>query len=194
MSIVLGLALEVWLVFLSGALDSHADARAALADAVQKISWSVSVCAGLTLGTATARSVRPVTMALLGALSAPAAFLVAKIIHRAVTQSLGLAASVGPSPLVVATIRTVEYGALGLVAGKLAIKPWAGIWTHAAVGLANGAVFGGALLAYVVAPAAASLSAAQIAGIAVNELLYPAGCAVILFSAQALGTQLARGS
>ena len=149
------------------------------------------VCAGLTLGTAAARSARTVTVGLLAVLSAPAAFLIAKVIHRAATQSLGLESSVGPSPLFVASVKAIEFGSLGLIAGWLSERAWAGITVHALVGLASGVVFGGTLIAYAIMTAAVVPPAAALAGVAVNELLYPAGCAVILFAAGAMGERLA---
>jgi hypothetical protein len=191
MSILIGLALELSLVVLSAMLGGRTDIRIFIADAAQKVSWSVFVCAGLTLGTASARSLRASAMGALGLFSAPAAFLAAKMIHRSVTQGLGLEPSTGPSPLVVAAIKAIEYGALGLIGGWLSTKVWAGIWTHAALGLGIGVAFGGALIWYVVATAANAPSVAALTGVAVNELVYPAGCAVILFTAGALGEQLA---
>jgi hypothetical protein len=192
MSIVLGLTLELLLVVFATAAGNSTDMRRIAADAAQKVSWSVFICAGLTLGTASARSLRATTMGTLGLITAPAAFLAARMIHRSVTQTLGLEPSVAPSTVIVAMMKAIEYGMLGLVAGWLATKPWAGIWLHALLGLVIGCLFGGALIFYVNATASATPAAAALAGVAVNELIYPAGCAVILYSASTLSVRFSK--
>jgi hypothetical protein len=191
MSILLGIGVEFMLVVVAAIFSETAGAKPIVADAVQKVSWSVLVCSGIALGTAAARSVRAATMGVLGLLSAPLAFAVAKAAHKAVSQGLGLDVAPGPSPLVLATLKGLEFAFLGAAVGWLSTKAWAGIREHLLVGLAAGVVFGGAIIAYTMGSATATPEAVKIAALLANELMYPIGCAVILFAAGALGGQLA---
>ena len=191
MSIILGLAVELLLVIVAAVFGTAGDAKPFVADAAQKVSWSVMVCAGLTLGTAARPSIRAESMAILRLLSAPTAFIVAKMIHRAVSQGLGLEVAFESSPVYVVVLKAFEYGSLGFAAGWLSTKAWASIWTHAALGLITGMIFGGALVGYTLTTLSSVPPAAHLVGVAVNELIYPAGCAVILYAAGTLGTRLA---
>jgi hypothetical protein len=191
MSIALGIAVEIVLVINAAAFGANHDARPFIADAAQKVTWSMFICMGLALGSASAPAVRAMKMGSLGVLAAPIAFMLARIVHRSVSQGLDLDVAMGRLPIVVAIIKAVEYGCLGWAAGWLSTKPWAGIRTHAAVGFATGLTFGGTLLAFTILTASVTPPVAQIAGVALNEVIYPTGCAVILFAAGALGRQLA---
>lgn len=70
-------------------------------------------------------------------------------------------------------------------------SPLGGAVTHVAVGLAAGIIFGGAIVAatYYTSPEAPGSADLIVRGF--NELLFPVGCALVLFSAQALGKRLA---
>src|SRR5215203_2249612 len=85
MSIVLGLVIELLLIIVTAVFGTIGDAKPFVADAAQKVSWSMLVCVGLTLGTAAAPSIRALATGFLGLLSAPLAFMVAKMVHRAVS-------------------------------------------------------------------------------------------------------------
>ena len=191
MSVILGLAAEAMLVLLAAAFGSAGATNTFLADAAPKISWSMLVCVGLSLGTTAAPSVRARTIGLLGMLSAPAAFIVAKMVHRAFTQGIAIEPTLAPSPIVVAMLKGIEYGALGVAAGLLANKPWAGIGVYAVLGFVTGLIFGCSIVAYTLGAFHADISAAQIVGAVVNELLNPTGCAMILYASSTLGKRLA---
>jgi hypothetical protein len=99
-------------------------------------------------------------------------------------HALGLAGvPVGASPLAVAAIKGVEYACLGGLVGWLGLRSWAAIHHHAAAGLAVGIPFGGALLALSASASPEPLGMGNVVVWAVNELLFPVGCAVILFIA-----------
>jgi hypothetical protein len=194
MSILLGLLVELALVIVRAAFGESVGAKPIVADAVQKVSWSVLVCSGIALGTAAARSVRAVTMGVLGLLSAPLAFAVAKAAHKAAAQGLGFDIAPGPSPLVMATIKGLEFAFLGAAVGWLSTKAWAGMREHLLAGLIAGIVFGGGLVAYTLGTATEPPPTMTIVTLATNELIYPIGCAVVLFAAGALGARLAEGT
>ncbi len=190
MSILLGILVELVLVIVAAIFGTASGAKPIVADAVQKVSWSVLVCSGIALGTAAARSVRTAAMGLLGLLSAPLAFAVAKAAHKAVMQGLGLDVAPGPSPLVLATLKGFEFAFLGAAVGWLSTKAWAGMREHLLAGLIAGVLFGGAIVAYTVGSATSTPETVKIVTLITNELIYPIGCAVILFAAGAIGAQL----
>jgi hypothetical protein len=191
MSILLGIGVELVLVIIAAIFGATSGAKPLIADAVQKVSWSVLVCSGIALGTAAAKSARKATMGLLGLLSAPLAFAVAKAAHKAVAQGLGLDVALGPSPLVLATLKGLEFAFLGAAVGWLATKSWAGMREHLLVGLVAGVLFGGAIVAYTLGSATTAPETVTIVTLAANELIYPIGCAVVLYAAGAIGIQLA---
>jgi hypothetical protein len=61
-------------------------------------------------------------------------------------------------------------------------------------GLVTGVVFGGAFLALVVQSAHPPLSTPSLVAKGVNELLFPVGCALVVFIAEVLGRHVAAAS
>ncbi|MBA3839628.1 MAG: hypothetical protein H0X55_04930 [Thermoleophilaceae bacterium] len=75
------------------------------------------MCGGLALGTAVSKLRAPV-MGLLGLVSAPAAFNVARSLHDGTAAALDVpSAAGGASVLLVAILKGVEYGCLGALIG-----------------------------------------------------------------------------
>ncbi len=70
--------------------------------------------------------------------------------------------------------------------GWVSQRRWGGAAAHAAVGLAVGLLFGGTEIALIPGPIA-QLSTTEILTKSVNEILFPVGCALALFSAKVLG-------
>lgn len=189
LSVLLGLALEIVLVLLAAGMGKAPGAAAVLADGVQKVSWSLLVCAGLSLGTAASRA-RVGAMGLAGLVSAPLAFNVARTLHKGVSQALaGTAVGGGPSPVLLSVLKALEYACLGMALGWLAKRTQAGLLAHAGVGLCTGVLFGGSIL---LATWGASPTPIALVVRAANELLFPVGCSLVLFAADAMGKRLAR--
>jgi hypothetical protein len=187
LAIVLGLVLETFLLVLGGTLGEALGLRPLVADLVKNISWSVFVCVGLAIGTTVAQARVPV-MGLLGLLSAPLAFEVSRVFHKGALEALAVAEGGGDdlSPLLVAVIRGLEYGCLGLGIGWVSQRRWGGAAAHAAVGLSVGLLFGVTEIA--LAPGTiAQLPTVDLVTEGVNEVLFPVGCSMVLFSAKALG-------
>ncbi len=133
-------------------------------------------------------------MGLLGFLAAPAAFEVSRVFHKGTLEAL--AASGGAdalSPLLVALIKGLEYGCLGMALAWLGRRPWGGAFAHAGVGLAVGLVFGGLIL-WLLLGSSPQPPAAEIISRGANEVLFPVGCSLVLFSAKAVGERVAGGS
>lgn len=194
MSIFLGLALEALLLVVTTVAGTFPQAKPILADLVQKVSWSAIVCMGLALGFG-ASTTRPTAMGIAGFLAAPLGFNVARALHKGAIQILGLgaAAYTGPSPLLLAFIKAVEYGCLGIALGRVG-RRFPGALAPAITGLLIGLVFGGAILAIVIADAAHPLTAAEFASRAINEVIFPVGCSLVLYSTTYLTKVVARSA
>ncbi|MGE0479029.1 MAG: hypothetical protein AB7Q17_01035 [Phycisphaerae bacterium] len=162
-------------------------------DGVQKVTWSSFVCAGLAIGTAVSR-LRTLWTGLLGVLAAPIGFVLARAAQKSTAGALGVAPPEVLSTgvfVAVLCVKAIEYGVLGTIIAWMAQKARGGLRDHVLVGLGVGATFGGVVLAIVYANAATPPPAPKLAGLAVNELLFPAGCALVLSAANTIGRRLA---
>ena len=191
MAILLGIFIEVVLIIVATFGGTFGDVRSFVADLFQKVSWGFLVCVALILATATARFRVP-AMSIAGFLAAPAAVIIARAIHFGARYALGLpeVASGGPSPLVIAAIKSIEYAFLGATLAFIARYAWGRVLTHIAVGLFFGIVFGGMLLALSVKTAATIIPALELIARGLNELIFPMGCALITFAGQFFGRLL----
>jgi hypothetical protein len=176
-SILLGLLMEALLLVLR--LDKLPQLQP-VAEGLGKVTWSLLVCLGLGIGKVLSEN-KPFWMGFAGLVSAPLAFTAAQAVQRTVSE---LTSSVTAAPVTGALIaagafRGVEYLCLGAILAVLAQRESRPA-SYLAAGLATGVVFGGILL--VLTPGAAG-SIAGLLGWAVNELLFPMGCAVILYGA-----------
>jgi hypothetical protein len=190
LAIALGIAMEGLLLVLGAGLGKSLGLGTIVADLVGNVTWSVFVCCGLAVGTTVAKARVPV-MGLLGLLTAPTAFEVSRALHKGTLEALATTGGGGEvlSPVSVGVIKGIEYGCLGLLVGWVGQRAWGGAAAHAAVGLLVGLVFGGTIVALTVGstpppPPADALS------LGVNELLFPIGCSLVLFSAEALGKRM----
>src|ERR671911_2297914 len=116
LAILLGLMIEVLLLILGGALGDVLGLRPLVADLVRSVSWSVFVCVGLAVGTAVAKARTPL-MGFLGLFSAPLAFEASRVLHKGTLQALAVSLPGGEavSPLLIAVVKGIEYGVLGLL-------------------------------------------------------------------------------
>jgi hypothetical protein len=94
--------------------------------------------------------------------------------------------SAGPAPLWVLAIKAAEYGCLGLALNWVGRRAWHSALGHLAVGLMVGVVFGGLFLAVVVQSAPTPLATPALVARGLNELLFPVGCALVVFIAEVL--------
>lgn len=187
MSILLGVGMELILVAIAAGFGKNPQVKVLMADMVQKISWASFLCMGIALGTATARSEIP-RMGLLGMVSGPVAFFAAKALHKGATEALAIAAPTSgmPSPFVMALIKSLEYGSLGMLFAYLGRFPEAGLRAHALTGFAIGLVFGGLVLYLMITQTAATIPFLNMLSRGVNEIIFPVGCSVVLYSAKRL--------
>jgi hypothetical protein len=187
LAIALGFAMQAVMLLLGSfpGLDVFA------ADLAAGVSWSLFVCVGLAVGTTVAKAQLPLA-GLAGLLAAPVAFEISRIVHKGVLEGLSASGEVsGGAPFAVAMIKGLEYGVLGMAVAWIGRRPWGGAAAHAATGLLVGLVFGGALVA-VTMLADPDAAPASLLAQGVNEVLFPVGCAMVLFSAGAIGRKISR--
>jgi len=188
LSIVLGVLLEIVLVVIAGVAPSFGDSKPVIVDLAQKVTWSFFVCMGLAVATIVTKA-RMISMGAAGFLAAPLSFYIARAVHKALSQALNITNSsglVGASPILLATCKGVEYGFLGAALGWLATRPRSGMLHYVGIGIFTGLTFGSAIVGIM-----ASAMAQPPVGIALytrlaNELLFPIGCALVIFTADML--------
>jgi hypothetical protein len=184
-SIGLGIGMEVLLLLTAAAFGSAQSVKPFIAELTQKITWSFIVCVGLAIGRLASKA--HVTLAgLVGLISAPLGFEVARAVHRGAAQALDLTVA-GPAGIVLVAIvlvKTIEYGLLGLAIAWSASRRRFGVPGHVGLGLLFGFVFGGASLA--LTSGGGPVSPAVLAAWVINELLFPVGCALVLYATAVL--------
>lgn len=190
LAIALGIAIEGLILASIGLFGGALSARSLTADLVQKVSWSLLVCVALAIARTASRASGAV-MGIAGLLAAPAAFAVARGLHKGAAQALGLVAvaAPAPSPALLAGIKGFEYALLGLAIGWIARKSWGGLGAHAASGAVAGLLFGVPILVLTL-QAQPGLAFSAVAARAVNELIFPVGCALVLYASDTLGKRL----
>lgn len=191
LSIALGLAIEVALLIVALAFGKYKQLDPFIADLAGKLSWSVLVCVGISIGTVANKTRGPV-MGVLGLLSAPLAFTIAKAAHKTVAQALaitGTAASVPTAGQMIA-LRVVEYAVLGWIAGWASTKPFGTLRFFAALGLVTGAAAAGVVVLLTVqGTASGAVPVVALVSKSVNEILFPLGCALVLYAVNMLDSR-----
>jgi hypothetical protein len=191
LAVALGLAMEALLLLLASGFGEVLGLKSLVADLVRNVTWAAFVCVGLAVGT-TLSKIQVPAMGFFGFLAAPLAFEVSRSVHKGTLEALDLsgAEATAASPVLLALIKGVEYGCLGLLIGWIGGRAWGGVLAHTLAGLAVGIVFGGAILALTLGAAPGPVPVADLVSRGLNELLFPVGCALVLFSAGALGDRM----
>jgi len=191
MAILLGFAIEALLLASAVAFGAYKGPRPFLADLAQKVTWSVIVCVGIAFGTAASKA-RPQVMGLLGLAAAPFAFQAARTIHKGMAQALSLAGGSIPfvSVALVAALKSLEYGALGWGVGWIGRRRGS-LGAHVGAGLAIGLTFGLGLTLLTSQTPNGLAPLPELLAKGINEVLFPVGCSLALYAADALGKRLA---
>jgi len=192
LAILLGVVMEALLLLFAAGFGIFPGLETIAADLVRQVSWSTFVCVGLALGTAVSQARVPL-MGILGLLAAPLAFSISRSLHQGATKALEIAgAGSGTTPvLALALLKAVEYACLGALIGWVGGRSWGGLGAHVAAGLVIGVLFGGGIVALAYWTASEPLTTPDLVTRGVNELLFPVGCALVLFSATAVGKRVA---
>src|SRR5215212_10713065 len=126
----------------------------------------------------------------------PLAFHISRTLQQGVAKTLEVAAAGAPVGsyilILLALLKAIEYGCLGVIIGWVGRRPWGGALAHVAVGLAVGILFGGAIVSFTYWTAPEPLAAADLFSRSANEILFPVGCSLVLYSATALGERVGR--
>jgi Family of unknown function (DUF5317) len=186
LAILLGLLLQLALLLAAAGLGSFAGLRPLVAETARNLGWSVLVCTGVAVGRVAAKG-RPPLMGIAGLLAAPLALTAANTIQKGIAAALNVPQAAGTAPLWVLVLKAAEYGCLAAALGWIGRRAWAGAPAYAAAGLLAGIVFGGAALTVVAQSAPTPLSPAALTVKGVNELVFPVGCALVIFAAEVLG-------
>lgn len=197
LSILLGILIQLVLLAAGLAQGAQPSWVGQLADTAKSVSWATLVCVGVAVGRAIPGA-RAVNMGLMGLLSGPLAFNMAKVVHRGVGESLKVAPSTAAAiALPAATmglIKALEYGALSALVAWVSRQRWGRLGAHVGTGLAVGLVFGG--LVYLLTNrlsldvAGQALPMAKALPIFINETVFPMGCAVVLYSTDSIRRRL----
>lgn len=145
-------------------------------DTAGKIAWSTIVCFGVAVGAASSAKLRAASMSAAGFLAAPAAFAVARIVQKALSQAMGSSSGSTRDVVLLALLKALEYGGFGLVTGWLSSESMNRAYHYAIAGAITGLYFGG--LITVVTTAGTKM---KVFPLALNEMLFPIGCAMVLF-------------
>jgi hypothetical protein len=187
MSIVLGLLLESVLVIYAVLAGQASQPQPFFTDLVQKVSWGLIVCVGIAFGT-TASKAAEAKAGLLGLLSAPLGFLVARSLHKAVGMALGVTGAVtGVSPFLIGALKGVQYGLLGAVLAWLSQQTFGKLSAHLATGLAFGLTFGLTIVLMMEVGAPTTTPPFGLISRSLNELVFPVGCALVIYASNVLG-------
>lgn len=187
LGVLLGLSIELLVLLALGLAGKLPPLLTIAADTAQKVTWSTLVCAALAAAQTLVRA-QALGMAAAGLLGAPIALLLARSVHKAVNAALDAApAAQAATPWVLAGLKGVEYALLGLLLIRLA-KRARGLGLHAAAGAGLGLAFFGALSWLV------PLDGFQPQLMrAINEILHPTGCALVIYFGAQFGSRLGAG-
>jgi hypothetical protein len=190
MSVALGLTIQLLIVVARLLAGGPLPQLATIADAAQGVTWAILVCTGVGIGTSIMRA-RAQIVGLLGAVCAPVAVAAAKGSQSLVASFLELADQQAVLSLgTISLVRAVEYAVLGYLLGTLAKRGEKRASRYLGIAALVGLVLGGgvmALTAWTAMNSGLPYGAPQIAVGMVNEVLFPIGCALVIYGAQMVG-------
>jgi hypothetical protein len=181
MAIMLGIGLQIIVLLGKTAAGAPWPGLRWLPDLLNGITWAVFVCAGVVLGTLASRA-RSAVMGLLGLISAPIAFSLAKGLQRGVQSAMGAPVDkITPALFAICGVKALEYAVLGAVVGWLLGRSWSRAVHFALAGAAAGVTFG--MVSVWILATLAKAKAPALVGAAINELVFPVGCALVIYLA-----------
>lgn len=188
-AIMLGFAVQLLILAARLAAGGPMPGAAVFLDMTQGVTWSLLVCTGVGIGVSI--RARSAVVGMIGLISAPIAVGAAKASQRIVASLLDAAEQQAVLSLgSISVLRAVEYGILGFVLGTLAQRGEMRLSRYLGAGAAAGIVLGGAVLAltaYVAALAGTPFDAPKLAAGVVNEMVFPMGCALVIYAGQLAG-------
>lgn len=188
MAIALGVLLQLVILLAKTAAGAPWPGLKWLPDLLNGVTWAVFVCGGVVLGTLASRA-RTTAMGLLGLISAPIGFSLAKGLQRGLQSMLDAPVEqITPALFALCAVKAVEYACLGAALGWLLGRGWCRARHFVLAGAAAGLTFG--MLNVWITAAVAKAKPPAVIGAAINELLFPIGCAMVIYLAAAAAKQL----
>lgn len=179
-SVALGIALELAVVVIFAFGGRESGVPAIVADLAGKLSWATLVCGGLAVGGSLARG-QPASGAFVGLLLAPAAFVIARAVHKGACQTLSVAApgAGAISPFALAALKSAQYGLFGWFVFQNVWRTNGTAARSALIGFLFGAAFAAIVVVWTRA-VAPQTSWIDLGARAANEILFPIGCALVI--------------
>lgn len=190
LSIGLGLLLELVLVLYAVSTGHAQKPQPFITDLVQKVSWGFIVCLGIAFGT-TASQAREAKAGLLGLISAPVGFTVARALHKGLAEALGVAVpAMAVSPFLIGGLKGLQYALFGAALAWIGKQTWGRLGAHAGAGLLFGLTFG--VTIFLILEVAATTPTPPVGFVSriLNELIFPTGCAVVVYATKVMGKRL----
>ena len=188
LAIMLGIVVQVLVLLGKTSAGAPFPGLKWLPDLLNGVTWAVFVCAGVVLGSIATRA-RSVVMGVLGLISAPIAFSLAKGLQRGVQSAMDAPVDkITPALLMICGVKAVEYACLGAAIGWLLGRSWSRASHFALAGALAGIGFG-SITVWITANLAKAKPPA-IVGAAINELIFPIGCALVIYLAAYAGRHL----
>lgn len=187
LSVVLGLAVQGAILVIK--LAGPARTTSPVVEVASGITWSVLVCTGLAVGLSLTKR-RPLLTGAVAFCLAPAALAAARASQKVLAGWLDAADNEAVLALgTVSVLRAAEYALLGWLLARLVLRNQRTLPPYLGVGSLAGLTFGGAVTGltwWAARDDGSSLTAAALAATAVNEMVFPVGCAVVIFLGQAV--------
>jgi hypothetical protein len=190
-SVILGLAVQSAILVIK--LAGRPMGADLVVDVASGVTWAVLVCTGLAIGLSVAKR-RPMLTGALAFCFAPIALAAAKASQKVLSGWLGAAEKEAVLALgTVSMLRAAEYALLGWLLARLVIRDRASLRPYLVVGCAAGLTFGGAITGltwWVARDDGLPLPPAALAATVINEMVFPVGCALVIFLGQSVGRHL----
>jgi hypothetical protein len=184
-AVVIGIALEFALIALAASLQRMPEAARVVTQLTSKVTWSFIVCVGIVAGHAATKARGPI-MGVLGLAFGPVAFVVARSVHKGLGQALSVDIAEDPTPtLWLGALKAVEYGAFGVWLARLTQQRSARLSKFLIAGITIGIVCGG-IGVWLFAHAKPDATTFALLSRAVNEVVFPIGCAFVVYMATRL--------
>jgi hypothetical protein len=181
LAILLGLGVEVLLIVVARAQGEPFDGARRAASAVRSVSWSSLVCVAIGW----AQGALPLSAArtgIVGLFAAPLAVVAARAMHKEALVLLDRPAS-GASvlePVFPLALRAVEYLLFGWWIARVAART-SSAKAHVGVGATLGIAAAAAQYVQPIAGGGSPASIAAFVPTALNEIVFPVGCALVLY-------------
>jgi hypothetical protein len=180
LAVLLGIVLQLVVIGVRLLAGAKVPAAVFLADVTQNVTWGLIVCAGVAIGV-TAGRFRALMGGLLGLISGPVGWALAKSMQRSVQALLGAPVDqFTPFFFLMVGVKGVEYLLLGLALGRSGDKAVTSVRDYLIPGAVVGIMFAGLVVGLNLWNGSVALP--KLLGIAVSEFLFPIGCALVIWA------------